>query len=89
MEKSGQGNDFWYITYALSDTLHKSIRNNALCELGSNWDEPEKFHLHATEDACQMMFAVLRNTILSELGVEQPKALGPVLIDLDNKKTSL
>lgn len=68
--------------------LHDALENNVLYELGINWNELERFQLAANNFNLQMMLATLPNTILPELGVERPEAVGPIVLSLD-KKTSL
>lgn len=85
----GQDSAFRNITYVLFYTLnfvHDKIRTNSLYELGTKWSETNKIQVPKYDYTLPMVFIVHPNTIVRELGVEQPEAHGPEMINVKSTK---
>lgn len=64
--------------------LYHAIGNDAMYEIGTNWNKLEKFQLCVKDDVFLVMFATWHSTIVFRMGIKRLQFVGPGLIDLDN-----
>lgn len=73
----GHGIEYRYITYVLFDVMHDAIGNNELYESGKYWSDLNEFKVPEIDGIIPMVFLMLQNTTVRELGVGRPAAPGP------------